>query len=274
MFWMISPEYIKQIFNDYTLAIIFVVFALAVLVLIVILEIVQHVRNSEKMKYEFITIIAHKFQTPLSQIKWIAENIKSEETSPYTKENIGELQKANENLINLTGTLIEMTDSDNTAKSAYNFERIDLCDLLRKTADSMKNIYKEKNIAFSVSCAQNDIAVSADKTRLEFVIQTILNNAFNYTPTGKSISASIDIDAKKAVLSVRDDGIGIAKDDMSRIGKKFFRGHNSSQMDTEGFGVSLYLADTIIRRHKGIISISSGGVGMGTIATITLPRAK
>jgi len=260
--------------NDYILPIIFVVISLLILVLIVILEMVREIKSSERMKYEFITIIAHKFQTPLSQIKWIAENIKKEETSPFTSENISELQRANENLIGLTGTLIEMTDADSTARSAYNFETIDLCDLLRKTSESMKSMYREKNISFSISCAQNDISVKGDKSRLEFVVQTILKNAFNYTPVGKNIDAMVEIDGRKAIISVKDSGIGIDKRDLSRIGTKFFRGHNSSEVDTEGFGVSLYLADTIMRRHKGNMFIYSDGIGKGTMVSITLPRVR
>ena len=258
----------------YKLPLLFVIAGLVVIILLIILKMIKEKRDDEDMKYEFITIIAHKFQTPLSQIKWLAEGIKNDATSPFTQENIGELQKANENLINLTGTLIEMTDPDSTAKSAYNFERIDLCDLVHKTAESMKTLYMEKNIIFSVSCAQNDIAVKADKTRLEFVIQSILKNAFNFTPTGKTVTASVGINKGNATFTVQDAGIGIDKADISKIGKKFYRGHNSSTMDTEGFGVSLYLADTIIRRHKGSIFINSEGVGKGTTVVVALPRVR
>lgn len=267
-------DFVIKLLNDYPTTVISVTFAIIILILIISLEMVRHFRDTEELKYEFITIMAHKFQTPLSQIKWLAENLIESESDQYKKESMSELKKSAENLISLTSTLIDMTDSDNTSKSAYDYEKIDICKLMKDVSDSMKSVYQEKNISFSLTCSQPSIFVFGDKTRIDFVIQSIINNAYKFSSVGHRIFAFVSVSGRKVSFSVRDEGIGISPTEINKVGTKFFRAKNSFEVDTEGFGVSLFLSDTIVRRHKGEITIASDGIGKGTTVTVVLPKAK
>lgn len=231
-------------------------------------------RENEKLKYEFISIIAHKFRTPLTYIKWAASELESKEQDSYKLETIKDINTSNEKLIKLTGTLVELADPDNVSLSTYAMEKTSLCDLVKTVGESQKDAFHEKNLFFSVRCDQDDIMVNVDKARMEFVIETVLENALTYSSPGKNVEVTVGSKGRKAVIAVVDHGIGIDPSDMSRVFGRFFRAENARRADTEGFGIGLHLAKMIIRRHKGTIELFSEGKDMGTTCVITLKRVK
>ena len=232
-------------------------------------------KEYEKLKYEFVTIIAHKFRTPLSQVKWLLEEITSKEQDPYIKESLSTINQSNQKLISLTNTLVELTDSADKSLAQYNFEKINICEITTQTVSSFKDRFHEKNLFFSIQCENPEIFVKADRTRMEFVIQTLLENSINYSPPGRNVEITVSQNkpqnASRAFISVTDHGIGINPVDAPRIFSKFFRSDSARSMDTEGFGVGLFLAESIVKRHKGKIEAFSEGPDRGATFTITLP---
>ena len=226
------------------------------------------------LKYEFITIMAHKFRTPLTHIKWISETLLSSEIDPYKKQNLMDLSKSNQKLITLMGTLIELTDTDNKSRASYSFKRASLNSLVRDSAAALKEAFHEKNISFSVSCPEEDIFVNVDKERLESALQTLLENAYTYTPTGMSVEVIVGAKGHRAIVSVTDRGIGIDSDSLQHIFSKFYRTKAARSMDTEGFGIGLFLARSIILRHRGKLEVYSAGSGKGSTFTIVLPKLR
>jgi two-component system sensor histidine kinase MtrB len=182
--------------------------------------------------------------------------------------------ESNEKLIKLTNTLVELTDAAGAASSTYSYERVSLCDFVRDAAASFKDMFHEKNIFFSVQCPTEPLFVKIDKQRMEFVIQTLLENALNYTSPGKTVEVQIVRSGRHGIVSVTDHGIGIDPGDMPSIFTKFFRTKSAQNMDTEGFGVGLYLARSVTRRHKGTLAAYSAGADKGSTFTLTLKRVR
>ncbi|MDE2041358.1 MAG: HAMP domain-containing histidine kinase [Patescibacteria group bacterium] len=234
----------------------------------------KKLHEDENMKYEFITIIAHKFRTPLTTVKWLLENMLNDETDPQRRENFMDMKTSNEKLIALTGTLIELTNLDDETKSSYSFEKVSLCEFAKSVAEGHKDIFHEKNIFFSVQCPDPNALVSIDRPRMEFVLQTLFENACNYTPVGRNVDVYVGSQGGKAVLAVTDHGIGIDRADLPKIFTKFYRAANARSVDTEGFGVGLYLAQSITKHLGGRITASSAGIGQGATFTLTLPLAR
>jgi signal transduction histidine kinase len=256
------------------IAVCIVALAALIVILSVIVYAIGKIKDNESQKYEFITIIAHKFRTPLTSVKWLATSMIQKETDPYKKQDLDDISKSNQKLIDLTGTLIELTESANAGKASYVFERLSLCALVRSTSDTLKDSFHNKNIFFSVKCPDEDIFVKADRARLEFVIQTILENARNYTPPGRNVEVLVSRQHRKAVVTVVDRGIGIDQNDISRLFSKFYRAQNAKHFDTEGFGVGLYLAKSVTEHHHGKIKVSSEGLDKGSTFSIILPRIR
>lgn len=232
------------------------------------------INENENLKYEFITIIAHKFRTPLTQMKWLSEGMLADEQDSYKKQSLESFHQSTQQLIDLTGTLVELTDSDNASRNSYAFERLNVCDLVKIVADSFKNSFHEKNIFLSLQCAAPEIFANVDKPRMEFVLQTLLQNAVTYSPPGRNVEVSIFVEKNKIKVTIIDHGIGIDPSDISKIFTKFYRAANAQKTDTEGFGIGLYLAQAIVRRHRGKITVFSEGLNRGTTFEITLPLAK
>ena len=245
-----------------------------VFLILIVIALWRMLTNNEKLKYEFITIIAHKYRTPLTQVKWLAENLRASETDPYKKESLTNIDQSNDNLIKLTNSLIEVTDNDTAAVASYEFEKTSLCELVRATAEPYKKLFHEKNIFFSVSCGAEDRKCKIDKQRMEFVIQSLLENARTYTQVGKNVEVSVTKSHRKAIISVVDHGIGISKDELPLIFTKFFRSESARRADTEGFGISLFLSKAIIRRHGGKILVSSSGLDKGARFDVILKAVK
>ena len=230
-------------------------------------------RESELLKYEFITIIAHKFRTPLTQGKWMLEEMIADERDTDKKSMLSTLHESGNKLIDLTGALVELTDSEQ-ANNQYSFERTDLCEFVKEPLASARGMFDAKQILFSHACVAEGVIVSIDRKRMQFVLQTLLENAASYTPDGGKVSVNVFVAKGKARIAVMDSGIGISREDMSRVSSKFYRTRGAKNVDTEGFGVGLYLAQSIARRHGGKIEISSKGEGEGSTFTVVLPVAR
>jgi signal transduction histidine kinase len=256
------------------IAAILIAIAALVIAAVIVMAIWQKLHENEALKREFITIVAHKFRTPLTQARWMTESLMADEQDSYKKESLAEMQKVNKGLIDLTGTLIELTESDSASKTSYTFEKVSLCTFVRGVGDSLRNSFKEKNIFFAVQCPPEDINAKIDKARMEFVLQTLLSNALTYTPPGRNVDVHVTHGGGKAAITVTDHGIGIDKADLPHIFSKFFRTDNAQRTDTEGFGVGLYLAQAIVRRHKGKLEVYSEGIDKGTTFTIILTEVK
>jgi len=252
--------------------------ALAFLILLLILfagfSLWRKLSENETLKYEFISVITHKFRTPMTHIKWIVADMVQSEKDPYRRQNLAELQRSNEDMVKLVGALTEAMDTRGTGKSVYKFERLNLADLTKGAFALSDHSFKEKNISITLDFHDATIFVKADRTRLEFVLSTIIENACMYTPVGQKTWISAEAKRDKAIVTVQDDGIGISPFDMRRVSTKFFRAKTARVMDTEGFGVNLFLARSIINRLHGKLEIYSAGSKMGSTFRVILPRVK
>lgn len=246
--------------------------ALGIALLIGVIALVK-IRQNSSLRYEFITIIAHKFRTPLTHIKLVSEMLSEQEKDPYQLQSINELKKSNTQLINLTGTLIELTGSNKSSTASYVFEHLSLCETAKRVSETTKQSFKEKNISFTVDFRE-DIQVYVDQARLEFALQTVFENAYIYTQAGGIVRVNISKSSRKAIVTITDNGIGISHGELRRIFGKFHRAANAKNFDTEGLGVGLYLTKSIIHRLHGKIHIYSEGEGKGTTASIILPLAR
>lgn len=262
------------ILNGEITNIIIILSILLLTIILIFLNIWRRFKENEHLKYEFVTIVAHKFRTPMTYIKWVCDALIPEETDSFKRKSLEDIKKSNQKIIDLTSTLIEISDSENSNNVIYNIEKILIYDFVKTVSDRFSDTLHEKNLFFSLNCKNRNLKIKADKSRLEFVIYTLLENSCNYSSPGKNVSIDITSNLFKVKISVQDNGIGISKQDLPHVFTKFYRGKNARTTDTEGLGVGLYLASSIIKRLKGKISVFSEGENTGTTFMITLPRSR
>jgi signal transduction histidine kinase len=136
------------------------------------------------------------------------------------------------------------------------------------------NIKDKKNLDLSLDIAENeDYALNIDQEKIRQVIYNIIENAMKYTPRGFiKVSLSKTPDKSKVVLGVQDSGIGMNKESLGKIFRKFGQaGENGKIETTSGVGLGLYVAKEIMKAHNGEIRAESKGEGRGSAFYIELP---
>ncbi len=231
----------------------------------------RKMREGDILKYEFITIVTHKFRSPLTRIKWAADRIleSSEKMAPENKFNIDQIQNSASKLAELTG-LLAGQGGESALNYQYRFEKINLSELAQETLASFGNQAKDKRLAYSFTIEPNLWAMG-DESRVKFVMQAMIENAVVYSRAGGKFSVSLCGEDKKIVFKVEDGGIGIAREEKPFMFSKFFRGEKARLMDTEGFGISLSVCKAVISRHRGKIWAESKGRGEGSIFAFSIP---
>lgn len=227
-------------------------------------------KEVEKLKYEFITIAAHKLRTPLTKVKWALE-VLSDETKNSENKLIREAIKANEQTIELTDELLALSRVE-SEHHKYRFEKANLERVARGVVNDFQLQMKEKKIKFTYNVEKNLPKVNIDKLRISTVVQMLLENAIAYTKD--EIKISIDVYKNNVIFHIEDNGIGIPKEDQPYIFSKFFRTHEAYLTETEGSGIGLFLSKSIIDKHGGKMGVRSGGEGKGSIFWFGLPIAE
>jgi signal transduction histidine kinase len=112
--------------------------------------------------------------------------------------------------------------------------------------------------------------IPGDPERISQVINNLLTNAINYSPKGSTITIDTARDDQFAILQVKDEGIGIDKQDSTRIFERFVRIQKGNPLDNAGMGLGLYISAGIVQQHGGTISVESE-VNKGALFTVRLP---
>jgi signal transduction histidine kinase len=227
----------------------------------------------DKLKYEFVNVVTHKFRTPLTYIKWATEMLKTAKEPEEIKEAAEKIGIANGRLVELTDILISTAQEDET-HYLYSKEKIDIQKLLAPIIVAAKPDMEQKQIQLLEHYDENLPLVAVDIKRMQSVLQVLIENAIMYSPAGKSITISLYKSGKRLILSVTDEGIGISKENLAHMFTKFFRTRDAKHADTEGLGIGLYMAKKIVARHNGTLEVTSPGEGRGATFSISLPLAR
>ncbi|MDD4409143.1 MAG: ATP-binding protein [Candidatus Pacebacteria bacterium] len=228
----------------------------------------------DQMKTEFVSVAAHQLRTPLSAIKWTIRMILDGDTGDLNEEQrdfLGKTYESNERMIHLVNDLLNVTRIDE-GRFVYKPEPMQLEDIVDEIIKQEETSISLKKIKVSwVLPPQLLPEVLVDKEKLEIAIQNLVENAIKYTKEGGDMIITIEEIDENILLKIKDSGVGIPKDQQSRIFTKFFRGENVIRLETEGSGLGLYTTKNIIEAQKGKIWFQSEE-GEGTTFFITLPK--
>jgi two-component system sensor histidine kinase ResE len=162
----------------------------------------------------------------------------------------------------MTEDLLVIARSENRSGSAM--KRLDIAEVVRKTAERLRPLASDKSIKIGVSL-EAPLYVQGNETGLERVITNLLQNAIEHTPKNGSITLTTSMEADKAIVSVSDTGSGIGEKDLPHIFERFYKGESAS-----GSGLGLSIVKELVNQHKGEIDIKSTN-GKGTTITMKLP---
>jgi signal transduction histidine kinase len=230
-------------------------------------------RENDIAKYEFITVIMHKFRTPLTEVRWASEVIAEERQvlSAQGQEALDVVEESTGAIVELTNVLVSLNDTDKRSYT-YSFTTFSVAEILTPLIKEHRRRYTQKTISFVTdTAAAENILLYSDPGKIKFAIDILLTNALHYTQEGGTVSLSVSKNGPNVLLTFSDNGIGISKKVAPLIFSKFYRGDNARKASTEGTGIGLYLAHEITRRSGGTLTFTSAGEGKGTTFVMSLP---
>ena len=229
-------------------------------------------KGEKQLKYEFITVVAHKFRTPLTRIRWQTDELaKQTDLSPQEHMGIMQINESALELIHLSNLLINSSQQENYR---YTYENISLTELVDKVLTSFKNYIASKNINLLVETEPNLPLIYVDKEMLDSAVHVLVENAITYTKEGGTIKVKFSKEKDTVKFSITDSGIGISDKDQSRIFSRFYRGSLARHADTEGVGLGLSMAKNIVEHQGGSIGFNSAGEGKGSTFWFTFLAQK
>ena len=222
--------------------------------------------NTEQMKNEFISSVSHELRTPLTAIKGWTETVTSMYDDKETfKKGMRVITSETERLSQMVEELLDFSRIQDNRLTLI----MDTIDILAELGETVL-IYQERARALGIKLDYYEPEmlsfVYGDKNRLRQVFINIVDNAIKYSNKGDTVSVEAYEEHGEVCISISDTGMGISAEDLPKVKTKFFKANHTRR----GSGIGLAVADEIIQRHGGTLTINSEQ-GVGTIVLITLP---
>ena len=226
----------------------------------------------EKQRTEFVSNASHELKTPLSSIKLMADSIiqTPDIEMDYVREFLTDMNEEVERLNRIVNKLLYITKLDTLTETMSGpLELINLRDVVTGVRKNLAPIADMENKTLDVK-AEEDILIMANKDMLWQALYNIADNALKYTGEDGEVVIELTKDKKKAVISVKDNGVGISSEDLHRIFDRFYRVDKARSRETGGTGLGLSIAYSAVEFHNGTIEVESTP-GEGSLFNIILP---
>lgn len=236
---------------------------------VVVLHDITERKSLEKIKRDFVINVSHELKTPLTAIKGFVETLEDELEGE--QENLHYLiiiKRHTERLINIVRDLLILSELEKEETSLL-LNKVDLRELISNVVMIFEQKLSEKSLKFEFDIESDFPILNVDVFRFEQVIVNMIDNAIKYTDEGKISIHAIAKD-NQAIIRFSDTGVGISKEDQSRIFERFYIVDKSRSKRVGGTGLGLSIVKHIVLLHGGTINIESTKE-KGTTFTISIP---
>lgn len=239
---------------------------------------ITEIKKLEQRKDDFIKMASHELKTPITSINGYVQlllNIYSElddqklqQSKATVQTSLKTISKQVSKLTRLISELLDLSKIE-SGKLEFNKTAFDFSDLVEETVEEIRHTTTHHQIIYNRS---DTGTIYADKDRVSQAILNLLANAIKYSPEAGNIQVFVKGNEKTVTVEVQDYGIGIDKKDQPKIFDRFYRVEGKSEQTYPGFGIGLFIASEIVRRHHGNIKVESEK-GKGSVFSVTLPAA-
>jgi len=229
--------------------------------------------KANKMQADFAAMIAHDLRSPLMNIMGVVEVMTEGMFGSVTEEQrkwLARIEANSQNLVDLVSDFLDVSKLE----SGYvdvNREMVNLTGLIQKSIDSYRVLALDKSISIKGAVDASLPAVHADPRRLDQVLSNLISNAIKFTEEGGTVEVGVALaDATLIQVWVRDNGVGIAADEMGQLFEKYRQGGNVKHSSHKGTGLGLVICKMIVEAHGGRIWAESTE-GSGATFFFSLP---
>jgi two-component system CheB/CheR fusion protein len=234
-------------------------------------EIEQALRETDRNKNEFLSALSHELRNPLAAMRMsLAVFTRAEPTAAHARKAQDVLDRQLTQLTRLIDDLLDLTRISR-GKFQLKLEKFDLAELLRRTLEDHRASFESHGIQLDEDVDPIAVWVNADPVRLVQAVSNILGNALKFSSAHGHAKVGLRAEGRCAVLTVRDNGVGIAPDMLPRVFEPFAQAPQAVDRALGGLGLGLAVVKGLIELHGGTVGIASEGVGRGSVVTLSLP---
>jgi len=254
----------------YTLLISILFITIIIIAFIYAIKTIFTQKKLSDIRNDFINNITHELKTPLSTISLASEALTFDVSDQErVKRYAGAIKEESKRLQSLIENVLTISI---TEKEGFKLamEKVDLFEVIKDVVNQTQIAIEAYNGNFEFDFDTEDIKVYGDKLHLASVFHNLFDNAIKYRKGQPEIKLTIQTQKDKAIISISDNGIGVKKEDQSRIFENLYRVPTGNIHNVKGFGLGLSYCKNIINKHKGSIEVEST-LGVGSTFTIKLP---
>ena len=236
----------------------------------------EELLSLDRAKSEFISIASHQLRAPLTVIKGYLSLVVEGTLGKIPKKAVEAVRRsstATEQLVRLVSSLLNLSRIE-AGKIEYDFRPSNLMVILRELLEELRPHAAQKSLSLHLECEEDIPLFLFDRDKMREVIINLLDNAIKYTPAGTVfVRVQTIIKERKSFvrISVKDQGIGVRKEDAMQLFKKFARADEAKTIDPNGLGLGLFIVKRIVEDHGGSVWVESKGIGKGSTFYIDVP---
>ena len=241
---------------------------------VTVLQDISYLKELDKMKSEFIAMVAHELRAPITTVEQqltVILNNMAGDLNEKQEQLITRAKERTRGVLTLIKDLLDLSTIE-AGKMVQYKEPLTLAEIIPRVIDMMEADARQKNIHIEFSPGVNVPTIQGDRNSMEGIFTNLISNAIKYTLDGGKITISLDDDDGFLKVSVADTGIGIKSEDLPRIFDKFYRVKSTETRQIIGTGLGLSIVKSIVDAHMGTISVESTE-GKGTTFCVLLPKA-
>jgi signal transduction histidine kinase len=239
--------------------------------LILTIRTVAHELELSKMKSDFVSTISHEFKSPLSSIRQLAEMLQSGRvlSEERRQQYYDVLVEQSERLSLLIDNILDFAKIEEGRKE-FNFEIIEIGPLLEEIVSIIQDRVRHKDFVIQVKIEKPLPSIKVDRAAITQAITNLIDNAIKYSGEAKNILVRAFAENQYLIITVKDFGIGIRKEEIDKVFERFYRGGDVLTRTVKGSGLGLTLVKQIVEVHHGNVNVESEP-GHGSTFSIRLP---
>ena len=233
---------------------------------------ISELKKLEQVRKDFVANVSHELKTPVTSIKGFTETLLdgAMKDEKLCRKFLGIIDKESERLQNLITDLLELSRIEQQY-FYLDWKEVNVDEIIDEVYELLNGKAKLKGIQLNVQKNKASTMMTGDSERIKQIIINLVSNALMYTPQGGNVQLSVLNGNKEIKLIVRDNGIGIPKDEVSRIFERFYRIDRARSRNSGGTGLGLAIVKHLVEAHHGWIEVESE-LEQGTTFTIIFPK--
>ena len=228
---------------------------------------------ANRAKAEFLANMSHELRTPLNAIIGFSEMMGAETFGPIGsaryREYCSHILSSGQYLLNVVSDVLDMSSLE-SGRIHLDYGHFPIETAVQRAAEDVQDVIRNKRIAFKVEVDPRE-TLHADPEAISRILTTLLRNAVKFAPVGGAVTLGAQAFRDQMYFYVEDDGPGIAKEDIARIGRPFEQADTMMADGMKGSGLGLAIANSLVELHGGALRITSK-IGEGTVVLVTIPR--